>query len=68
MKSRPVWAEISLSALVNNLNAIRKYVNPPSEKRKTLRKILSIVKGNATVMAARKSPKPSRKPDPIGLV
>jgi len=46
MKSRPVWAEISLSALVNNLNAIRKYVNPPSEKRKTPRKILSIVKGN----------------------
>jgi alanine racemase len=46
MKSRPVWAEISLSALVNNLNAIRKYVNPPSEKRKTPRKILAIVKGN----------------------
>src|SRR5882724_746550 len=46
MKSRPVWAEISLSALVNNLHAIRKYVNPPSEKRKTPRKILSIVKGN----------------------
>jgi len=46
MKSRPVWAEISLSALVNNLNAIRKYVNPLGEKRKTPRKILSIVKGN----------------------
>jgi alanine racemase len=46
MKSRPVWAEISLSALVNNLNAIRKYVNPPSDKRKTPRKILAIVKGN----------------------
>jgi alanine racemase len=46
MKSRPVWAEVSLSALVNNLNAIRKYVNPPSEKRKIPRKILSIVKGN----------------------
>ena len=47
MTSRPVWAEISLSALANNLNVIRKYVNPPGEKRKTPRKILSIVKGNA---------------------
>jgi alanine racemase len=46
MKSRPVWAEVSTSALVNNLNAIRKYVNPPGEKRKTPRKILAIVKGN----------------------
>jgi alanine racemase len=44
--SRPVWAEISLSALAQNLRAIRKYVNPPEEKRKTPRKILSIVKGN----------------------
>jgi alanine racemase len=43
---RPVWAEVSLSALANNLQAIRKYVNPPEEKRKTPRKILSIVKGN----------------------
>jgi alanine racemase len=43
---RPVWAEVSLSALTNNLQAIRKYVNPPEEKRKTPRKILSIVKGN----------------------
>jgi alanine racemase len=46
MKSRPVWAEISLSALANNLQAIRRYVNPPGEERKTPRKILSIVKGN----------------------
>jgi len=46
MKSRPVWAEISLSALAHNLRAIRAYVNPPEEKRKTPRKILSIVKGN----------------------
>jgi alanine racemase len=43
---RPVWAEISLSALAHNLEAIRKYVNPPHEKRKTPRKILCIVKGN----------------------
>ena len=46
MKSRPVWAEVSTSALVNNLDAIRKYVNPPAEKRQTPRKILAIVKGN----------------------
>ena len=44
---RPVWAEISLSALRGNLNAIRAYVNPPSDQRKTPRKVLSIVKGNA---------------------
>jgi alanine racemase len=43
---RPVWAEVSLSALTHNLEAIRKYVNPTEEKRKTPRKILSIVKGN----------------------
>jgi len=44
--SRPVWAEVSLSALAQNLQAIQKYVNPPEEKRNTPRKILSIVKGN----------------------
>src|SRR6267143_1843485 len=44
--SRPVWAEVSLSALAYNLQAIRKYVNPSEEKRKIPRKILSIVKGN----------------------
>src|SRR5919108_5933732 len=43
---RPVWAEVSLSALAHNLEAIQKFVNPPEEKRKTPRKILSIVKGN----------------------
>src|SRR5947209_12443520 len=43
---RPVWAEVSLGALAQNLQAIRKYVNPPQEKRKTPRKIRSIVKGN----------------------
>src|SRR5271170_7815963 len=44
--SRPVWAEVSLPALASNLRAIRDYVNPPNEKRKTPRKVLSIVKGN----------------------
>jgi alanine racemase len=43
---RPVWAEVSLAALRHNLNAIRCYVNPASEKRQTPRKVLSIVKGN----------------------
>src|SRR5712672_1236340 len=43
---RPVWAEVSASALTHNLHAIRKYVNPADEKRKAPRKILSIVKGN----------------------
>jgi len=43
---RPVWAEVSLTALRQNLDAIRDYVNPPSEKRKTPRKVLSVVKGN----------------------
>jgi alanine racemase len=43
---RPVWAEVSLGALAHNLEAIRKYVNPPQERRKAPRKILSIVKGN----------------------
>jgi alanine racemase len=43
---RPVWADVSLSALTYNLQAIREFVNPPEEKRKTPRKVLSIVKGN----------------------
>lgn len=43
---RPVWAEVSLSALAYNLEAIKEFVNPPEEKRKSPRKILSIVKGN----------------------
>ena len=43
---RPVWAEVLLAALRHNLNAIRDYVNPASEKRQTPRKVLSIVKGN----------------------
>jgi alanine racemase len=43
---RPVWAEVSLSALRKNFEAIRDYVNPASEKRQTARKVLCIVKGN----------------------
>lgn len=43
---RPVWAEVSLTALRHNLDAIRDYVNPASEKRQTPRMVLSIVKGN----------------------
>ena len=43
---RPVWAEVSLSALRQNFEAIRDYVNPPSEKLKVPRKVLSVVKGN----------------------
>jgi len=46
LKMRPVWAEVSLSALSHNLRAIKDYVNPKGEKRKTPRKVLSIVKGN----------------------
>ena len=46
LKSRPIWAEVSLSALAENLRLIRKFVNPADEKRKVPRKILSIVKGN----------------------
>ena len=45
-EGRPVWAEVSVPALVHNFRAIRDFVNPPDEKRKTPRKILSIVKGN----------------------
>jgi alanine racemase len=46
MNSRPIWAEVSLSALAENFRAIRRFVNPASEKRREPRKILSIVKGN----------------------
>jgi alanine racemase len=46
IEGRPVWAEISKSALTHNLRAIRDFVNPLGEKRKTPRKVLSIVKGN----------------------
>lgn len=43
---RPVWAEVSLEALTQNYRAIRDYVNPAVDKRKTPRKVLCIVKGN----------------------
>jgi alanine racemase len=43
---RPVWAEVDLGALTENFRSIRKFVNPPKEKRKSPRKILCIVKGN----------------------
>jgi alanine racemase len=46
VEGRPVWAEVSASALTYNLNAIRAFVNPLAEKRKTPRMVLSIVKGN----------------------
>src|SRR5271169_1055545 len=44
--SRPIWADVSLGTLADNFRLIRKFVNPPEEKRKTPRKILCIVKGN----------------------
>ena len=46
LNRRPVWAEVSFSALTHNLHAIHAFVNPPEEKRKVPRKVLSIVKGN----------------------
>ncbi|PYT99588.1 MAG: alanine racemase [Acidobacteria bacterium] len=46
VSGRPVWADVSLSALVHNLHAIRDFVNPKSEKRSTPRKVLCVVKGN----------------------
>jgi len=46
VNGRPVWADVSLSALTHNLHAIRDFVNPKSEKRSIPRKVLCIVKGN----------------------
>ena len=46
VEGRPVWAEVSTAALTHNLRAIRAFVNPPEDKRKTPRLVLSIVKGN----------------------
>src|SRR5438309_3773576 len=46
VNGRPRWADVSLSALVHNLHAIRDFVNPKSEKRSTPRKVLCVVKGN----------------------
>jgi alanine racemase len=47
LNMRPVWADVSLPALVHNFQSIRAYVNPKTEKRATPRKVLCIVKGNA---------------------
>ena len=46
IEGRPVWAEVSSSALTHNLQAIRDFVNPAEGNRKTPCKVLSIVKGN----------------------
>jgi alanine racemase len=46
-EGRPIWAEIRLGALVRNLRAIRKRVNPPGTPRSARRKILAVVKANA---------------------
>src|SRR6202165_3384361 len=43
---RPVWAEVSLSALTGNLRAIRRHVNPAGT-RAPRRKILAVIKSNA---------------------
>src|SRR3984893_13893425 len=43
---RPVWAEVSLSALTHNFRAIRSHVNPAG-KRAPRRKILAVIKSNA---------------------
>jgi alanine racemase len=47
LNMRPVWADVSLTALVHNFKAIRTYVNPAKEKRRAPRQVLCIVKGNA---------------------
>src|SRR5262249_27602948 len=46
VQGRPVWAEVSASALARNLQAIRAHVNPLGDQRLTPRMVLSIVKGN----------------------
>ncbi len=43
---RPVWADVSLSALSYNFHSIRDFVNPKSEKLAIPRKVLCLVKGN----------------------
>jgi alanine racemase len=44
---RPVWAEVSLGALTNNLRAIRRHVNPAGKRGAERRKILAVIKSNA---------------------
>src|ERR1700686_857134 len=47
LNMRPVWADVSVPALIHNFESIRSYVNPRNEKRRTPRQVLCIVKGNA---------------------
>jgi alanine racemase len=47
LNMRPVWADVSLAALIHNFESIRSYVNPATEKRRMPRQVLCIVKGNA---------------------
>src|ERR1700682_3284141 len=47
LNMRPVWADVSLPALIHNFESIRSYVNPRNEKRGTPRQVRVIVKGNA---------------------
>src|SRR5260370_8315797 len=63
IEGRPVWAEVSASALTHNLRAIRDFVNPTGEKRKTPRKVLSIVKGNGYGHGGPQVPKILEKAD-----
>jgi len=46
---RPIWAEISLGALVHNLRAIRRHVNPADARGKLSprRMVLAVIKSNA---------------------
>jgi alanine racemase len=46
---RPIWAEVSLGALTQNLRAIRNHVNPAGAPgaRAPRRKILAVIKSNA---------------------
>src|SRR5271170_1176549 len=45
IEGRPVWAEISLKAILHNLGAIRRHVGPHPE-------ILAVVKSNAYGLGA----------------
>ena len=44
---RPIWAEVSLGALTNNLRAIRRHVNPSRNPLRPRRMILAVIKSNA---------------------
>lgn len=51
---RPVWAEISLDAILNNLRAVRKHIGPKP-------KILAVVKSNAYGLGAARISKALQK-------